>query len=412
MSQPPRQLEATRTLKKLMTGYFQDLDAAASDPSRKVAWCSSVGPVELLRGFGFEIYFPENHAAMLGASRLAQDTIPHAVAAGYSPEVCSYLTADIGACLRGVTPLAKAHGVQSLPRPDVLVYSTNQCRDVQDWFTWYARRFCVPCLGVQIPRQLEEVTQEQTRAVATQFEGLSRQLALVTGHALDLDRMREAVELSRRCSGLWAIVLRAGLARPAPLSFFDYAIHMGPAVVLRGTRAAVDYYELLLEEVARRLRDHVAAVEGERFRILWEGLPVWGRIRSLSARLAAVSTCVVASTYCSAWVFEQLDPRNPFESMARAYTELFIARSDAIKERWLARTCREFGVDGVLYHDARTCPNNSNSRYGMPQRLREHLGLPYLILHGDHNDLRLFSEEQARLGIEAFAEQLAQGGSP
>jgi benzoyl-CoA reductase/2-hydroxyglutaryl-CoA dehydratase subunit BcrC/BadD/HgdB len=31
------------------------------------------------------------------------------------------------------------------------------------------------------------------------------------------------------------------------------------------------------------------------------------------------------------------------------------------------------------------------------------------VINGDLNDLRLYSEEQARTNIEAFVEQLAQG---
>jgi len=65
-------------------------------------------------------------------------------------------------------------------------------------------------------------------------------------------------------------------------------------------------------------------------------------------------------------------------------------------------------VDGIVYHDAKTCPNNSNSRYEMPQRLQQEIGIPYLIINGDLNDLRLFSEEQTRTNLEAFAEQLLQ----
>jgi hypothetical protein len=42
----------------------------------------------------------------------------------------------------------------------------------------------------------------------------------------------------------------------------------------------------------------------------------------------------------------------------------------------------------------------------MPQRLHDRLGKPYLIVNGDLNDLRLYSEEQARTNIEAFVEQL------
>jgi benzoyl-CoA reductase/2-hydroxyglutaryl-CoA dehydratase subunit BcrC/BadD/HgdB len=65
-------------------------------------------------------------------------------------------------------------------------------------------------------------------------------------------------------------------------------------------------------------------------------------------------------------------------------------------------------VDGILYHDSKTCPNNTNARYGMPQRLEKLLGVPGLTIHGDLNDLRCYSEEQAVTNVEAFIEQLAE----
>jgi benzoyl-CoA reductase/2-hydroxyglutaryl-CoA dehydratase subunit BcrC/BadD/HgdB len=42
----------------------------------------------------------------------------------------------------------------------------------------------------------------------------------------------------------------------------------------------------------------------------------------------------------------------------------------------------------------------------MPQRLRKASGVPVLVLDGDLNDLRCFSDEQARTNIEGFVEQL------
>ena len=401
-------IAAAQTMKKIMADHFRGIDAATRDPGRKVAWCTSVGPAELLQGFGFEVYYPENHAAILGATRKATDYIPYANAIGYSPEICSYLTADVGAHLRGFTPLTEAYGIQTIPKPDVLIYNTNQCRDVQDWFLWYARRWNVPCLGVHTHRNVGTVTGDHVDSIAGQLRALAGKLAEIAGHPLDLDRFRESVRLSRRCSELWEKVLKTGAARPAALTFFDGTIHMGPAVVLRGTQVAVDYYETLLAELEARLKNGVAAVEGERFRIYWEGMPVWGKLRPQSEQLGELCTCAVASTYCNSWIFNQLDPAQPFESMARAYTELFIVRSDEVKEGYIERMCQEYQVDGILYHDAKTCPNNSNSRYGMPQRLTERLGIPHLVIQGDLNDLRCYSEEQARTNIQAFVEQLAE----
>jgi benzoyl-CoA reductase/2-hydroxyglutaryl-CoA dehydratase subunit BcrC/BadD/HgdB len=65
-----------------------------------------------------------------------------------------------------------------------------------------------------------------------------------------------------------------------------------------------------------------------------------------------------------------------------------------------------FKIDGIIYHDAKTCPNNTNCRYGMAQRLSNITEIPHLIIHGDLNDLRMLSDEQTKTNVEAFIEQL------
>ena len=120
---------------------------------------------------------------------------------------------------------------------------------------------------------------------------------------------------------------------------------------------------------------------------------------------AAVYRNLVASTYCNSWIFT-LDPEDPFGSMARASLELFIVRSEEAKERYLEQMIERYDVDGMIFHDCRTCATNSNTRYGMPRRLTERLGLPTLVLDGDMNDLRCYSDDQSRTNIEGFVEQL------
>jgi len=401
-----KKIAAAKTMRKLMADHFYELDRAAKEGHPKVAWCTSVGPAELLRAMGFVVYFPENHGAMLGATRMAAETIPAANAVGYSPEICSYLTSDIGAFLKGRTPLSDAYeGIESIPKPDVLVYNTNQCRDVQDWFAWYGDRWDRPVIGIECYRGVGDVTDAHLRGIAGQLEGLVPALEEVAGKKLDLDRLRETIRLSRQCSDLWKEVLETASARPSPLTFFDSVIHMAPAVVMRGTQTAIDYYNELLPELRRRVAQGVAAVDGERLRLYWEGMPIWGRLRDLATQFLELRTCVVASTYANSWIFTALDPDDPFNSMARAYTELFIVRSDPYKEQYLQEMIETFRVDGIIFHDSKTCPNNTNCRHGMPQRLHERLGIPSIVLAGDLNDLRCYSDEQARTQIEAFVEQ-------
>ena len=404
-----KKIESSGEMNRIMAEYFYGLDEAAKTGNQKIAWCTSVGPAELLRALGFLVHFPENHGAMLGSTRMATDFIPEANAIGYSPDICSYLTADIGAFLKGITPLSKAYkGIEQVPRPDVLVFNTNQCRDVQDWFSWYARKLNVPIVGITTHCGVNEVTESHVKSIARQMEQLIEPLSEISGKKFDRDEMKAVLALSRKCSDLWKEVLDTAAAVPSPITFFDGTIHMGPAVVLRGTQQAVDYYRLLLAELKERIKNGVAAVENEKFRLYWEGMPVWGRLSAHSNLFAELQTNVLASTYCNSWIFTAFEPEDPFNSMARAYTELFIVRSDHYKEIYIQKMMDFFKVDGIIYHDAKTCPNNSNCRYGMPQRIQEATGIPSLTINGDLNDLRLVSDEQTKTNIEAFIEQLEE----
>lgn len=404
-----RRLKTTKDIGKFMSDYYYELDDASKSGKRKIAWCTSVGPAEILRGMGFLIYFPETHSAMLGSTKMATELIPKANAIGYSPEICSYLTADIGAFLQGVTPLSKAFpGIERIPGCDVLVYNTNQCRDVQDWFAWYSRRFGVPSVGIETHRNIGKVTQMHVLSIAGQMESIVEPLEKIAGRKLDMDELKNAVALSRQCSDLWEKCLATAAAVPSPLTFFDGTTLMGPAVVGRGTQKAVDVYKLLLEELNERITQKFGVIDDERYRIYWDGMPVWGRLGMHSKLFAGLNANVIASTYCSSWIFSSLDPAAPFESMARAYSELFIVRSDDYKENYIKEKLKFFHCDGIIYHDAKTCPNNSNCRYGLPLRLQTQTNVPSLIINGDLNDLRFLSDEQTKTNIEAFIEQLEE----
>ena len=73
------------------------------------------------------------------------------------------------------------------------------------------------------------------------------------GNKFDMDRFKEVVGLSRDCTKLWKKVLETNMSRPAPISFFDETIHMGPAVVLRGSETAIEYYKALLAELEEKV---------------------------------------------------------------------------------------------------------------------------------------------------------------
>ena len=261
-------------------------------------------------------------------------------------------------------------------------------------------------IGIYTHRGVENVTETLISSIAHQMEQIIEPLEKISDTKFDKNNLKKVLALSRECSNLWKNVLDTSITVPSPLTFFDGIIHMGPAVVLRGTQQAVDYYKMLLSELKERVNKLEGAIDDEQFRLYWDGMPIWGRIRAHSELFARYKTCIVASTYCNSWIFNDFNETDPFKSMAKAYTELFIVRSDEAKEHYLEKMMNTYKIDGIIFHDSKTCPNNSNNRYGMPQHIEEKTGIPSIVINGDLNDLRCLSDEQFETNIEAFVEQL------
>lgn len=399
-----KEILSAKIMKQIMQNYYSEFEKT----KQRVAWCTSVGPAELLLALNFKVYFPENHGAILGATRTASDYIPLANSIGYSPDICSYLTSDIGAYLKKETGLTKYYGLKTIPKPDVLVFSTNQCREMMEWFNFYAREFNVPAIGIKAPKYLGNIDEIYIKDVEQQLISLVPTLENISGEKFDEKKLKEKIALSKQATILWKEVLETGMNIPSPLTFFDGCIHMAPIVVLRGQKIAIEYYKKLKEEMQERVKNKISAIENEKFRLYWDGMPIWGKLRALLEQFEKLNSCIVASTYCNSWIFDDFDENKPFYSMAKAYTKLFINRDEDAKEKYIEEMVKKFKIDGIIFHEAKTCPYNTNTRFALPQRLQKKIGIPSLILYGDLNDLRCYSEEQAKTNIQAFIEGLEQ----
>lgn len=388
-----------------MKGYFLELDKAAKSRFRKIAWCTSIGPAELLHSMGFLVYFPENHGPLLGLSRTSGDLMLNYTAEGFSRDVRVLPASDSRPYFSGKIPSRQTYGLE-IPLPDVLVYNSNQNRDVKDWFTWYAQKLKKPILEVITPSNIGDIKDDELSGISQQLRDMIPTLEKVSGNKFDEDRLKETVALSRQSSELWEACLQTSAFLPSPWSFFDQILHMGPAIVLRGTNEAVDYYNLLLKDLQKKIKVGFSAVEHEALRIYWDGMPIWGKLRGLEKLFRSMNSCVVASTYCNSWVYNQFDEDDPFKGMARAFSEFIMVRDDDYKEFYIKNMFRNFRVNGMIHFDAKTCPNKNSNRFCMPEGFSKKLGISTLTLTGDLHELYFYNEKQTVTKIEAFIEQL------
>jgi benzoyl-CoA reductase/2-hydroxyglutaryl-CoA dehydratase subunit BcrC/BadD/HgdB len=401
-------LESAPKLREIIHGYYRGLGEAGRQ--KNVAWCSTFGPVEIVRAMGYTPYFPENHAALIGASRLTAKYIRLALADGFSPFAPSEMSSDVGAMLARESPLVGVHGIDGVPPPQVLVYNTNVGAYVARWFEYYANRLGAPLLGLHPPSVLPEVEKIEVDAAVLQTLRLVERLEKISGRTLDHDRLAEVVDRSARASRLWNEILDLAAHTPSPLTYFDTLIHVAPMLLMRGTEEAIQYYEILRAELKHRIAEKVAAVPGERLRLYWEGVPVWCALRPLASLFLDEGIAVVGSWYSQCYALEGLHRDNPIESMAAAYTSIYTNRSREWKVKYLARQFERYGVDAALFHDARTAPEHSAVRSGIHIRLRRDTGITPIVLEADTHDLRLVSVDHIRGQIREFVEQRRAAG--
>jgi bcr-type benzoyl-CoA reductase subunit B len=396
-----RKIKSVKRMKEIMTDYYIGAKTAF-ESGRKVAWITSGGPVEPLIAMDVIPVYPENHGAMIGAAKMGRELVEKAEAMGYSQDLCSYATADIACATVNGGPIG------GLPPPDMLVCGNNICGTVLKWYEIQARYFQVPLFVFDTPFCHTEFTPEMRRYVRHQIDEYIGFLESACGRRFDRDRLADVGRRSVESQRLWQAVLDTAAHRPAPLTAFDAFFHLALIVTLRGSQVVVDYYRELLDEMNERIANGIGAVADERFRLLWDNLPVWFRTKWLSEKFAGRGACLVADTYTSAWcgALKYIDEADFLNTMAEGYTRIYLNIGvDQMAETVLAMIDR-YRVDGIVMHSNRSCKPYSFGQYDLQRIVSRRRDLPTLMVEADMVDERCFTESQVETRIDAFMETL------
>jgi bcr-type benzoyl-CoA reductase subunit B len=400
-----RKIKMVGRMKEIMTTYYIEAKTA-EQAGKKVAWITSGGPVEPLIAMDVIPVYPENHGAMIGASKMGVDLCQKAEAMGYSSDLCSYARSDISCATVNGGPIG------GLPKPDMLVCCNNICGTVLKWYEIQARYFKVPLFILDTPFCHRGFADEARAYVKGQIAEYIAFLEQACGKRLDPDRIREAGKLSVEGQRLWQAVLDTAAHRPAPLSAFDAFFHLALIVTLRGTRIAVDYYRELLAEMQARVAAGIGAVADEKYRLLWDNLPVWFRTKWLSEKFASQGACLVADTYTSAWCgsLKYADENDFLETMAECYTRIYLNIGVDEMAAQVMAMVDKYNADGLVMHSNRSCKPYSLGQYDIQRIVAREKGIPTLMLEADMVDERSFAEGQIETRIEAFIELLREAG--
>lgn len=395
---PP--LHCNARLKQLLTRHY--FLSRYAEGARPVAWVTSGAPVELLRVFDFYTVYPENHGALCGARQMGTELCTEAERHGYSRELCAYARIDLGHHFSGKTPAGK------LPRPDLLFASNNICQTVVYWYRALAHYWNIPLVLFDTPFTFGALPDSHIHYMTAQLEEMIPVLERVSERRFNLARFQQVIGRSKECCELWSRVLDTMKARPAPMTIFDAFAHLAPIVSLRGLEVPLAYYRTLLGELRERVKTGIGALTEERKRLMWDNIAVWFKVREMADLFAARGLNFVTATYTTAWAETgtMIDPRNPFESIAKAYSQIFLNNNMNHRLHLMTRLIRDFGVDGLVMHAARSCKPYSVGQYDLKRFITDRLQIPSVVIEADIADSRAYSEKQVSTRLELFFEAL------
>lgn len=389
----------TAGMMKELMGRYYDAGRKAKDEGIPAAWVTAVFPVEIVYAAGLFPYYPENFGAVAAAKKVADRLSAYAEARGYARDLCGYARCGIG------DAYATEHPAGEILPPDLLFCCNTQCGSLPKWFEVASRYYDAPYFLLDSPRVGIDRDELCIEYYIKQLQEMIAFIEQLTGKPFDYERLAEVLALSNEACRLWNEILETAALKPAPFGFFDACFHMAPIVTMRGTKEAVAYYRALKEEIDERIKRGVTAIAAERYKIYFDHIPCWPRLRWFSDLFASRGALVVVSQYTHSWAYS-FDLKRPLESLAENYTHEFVNRCfDYRLDRKIA-FMEKYNVDGFVLFSNRSCKPNAIGLYAKAKLIREKTGRPGVVFEADMSDLRFFSEAQVLTKLEQFFEQL------
>lgn len=397
----PPKIKSAKKMRDIMTMYYLDALSARQN-NKKVAWITSGGPVEPLLAMDIIPVYPENHGAMIGSSKMGDDLCQTAVDMGYTPDLCSYARADI-AC-----SVVKGGPIGGLPVPDMLICCNNICSTVVKWYEIQARYYKVPLFILDTPLCHTDYHPELAKYVRTQIDEYIIFLESQTKKTFDYDRMKQVGLLSIEAQKLWQEVLNTCANRPSPMTAFDAFFFLALIVTLRGTETVIDFYTALVTDMKERIRQGVTMVPRERYRLLWDNLPIWFNLKWLSQTFSRHDACLVADTYTSAWcsALQYMDENDFLGSMAQAYARIYLNTGVDQMADQILKMIDFYHIDAMIMHSNRSCKPYSFGQMDIMKLIQKNAQIPVLMIDADMLDSGHFSQSQTETRIDAFIEML------
>ena len=404
-----RRLESTQSIKNNQALYYlNSKNPYLHEEGKKIAWVTSGGPVELLIAMDIIPLYPEQYGAIAGAAKDSTRLCQIAESHGYSQDLCAYARTSFGSVYspESPTPLSEIDGVGGLAKPDMLICGNNICGTVLKWYQDLSRIYNIPMFLFDTPPLSDDKTPNYyLDYLSSQIDDFIAFLEQQMDTKMSEDTLNETFQNAQEAITLWNEILELGKSTPAPLNCADRFLLMAPVVSQRGKEETVTLYQEVLEEVQGRVDNNEGAITvEEKYRLLWDNIPIWFNLYFFFNTLAQKGVVFPVDTYTHAWSMEFQVSGDILKDAAIMYSNIYLNKTLQHKIDLISRLSQEYHCDGILYHSMRSCKRYSLGQPITRAEVTEKTSIPGILIEGDMNDTRAFSEGPVSTRIEALLE--------
>lgn len=411
---------------RLMRDWYTALEQAPARGQHVANVFVMGNAVEILRAFDFQLVFPEINSLQTGVRKASEEYIRLSEDYGMSPDVCSYVKADVGLILK-----EHEHPAGRIPKADIAIAS-NMCSTFIKWAEIWERLLKTPTFVLDLPGQRagnwkvrpgDAQHAADARWVEAQFRDLIQKCETITGKRFDMDRLAEVEDSVNKMVLHWNNVMALNRVCPAPYNaMLDGLTYIGIMNVYRGAPEGVDFMRNLEAELRAKVARGEGRVPEERYRLLFSGTPCYVSMRRLVELFETWGGVFAYSDYLTFAAGGMdagelvYDTSRPLESLAEI-TALAAQRglsNQFFAHERLAQQIRDYDVDGIVFHGIKSCRFVSSGMADTRDYLNKRLKMPSLYIESDLIDPRYWSDAQIKNRVDAFFETLHQsgGGAP
>ena len=403
-----KSLETSLEISKAIKAYYGGVKLA-KEQGKPVIWSYGLTPREIFHAVDAPVIYLEHLPLVLGAKQLSGHYMQIAEEEGFSRDVCAFHRCFLGCA---VAEERESYLERFFVPPDAIIATNLPCMSESKSFLYAADHYNCPYYFIDAPINTwgKDLPEYPINYYTNQLKGALNFLEGL-GFTVDMDRLKDAVRLSKRLVELWNEIDECRKAVPAPISSVDGFTACYPLIQLPGTELGVKLYERLLEEMKGKVARKEGVLDEEKLRLLWVGVPPvynMGLLNYVEQYGAIIVKSMVEYLAGGAYDPSVMDPEKPLESLSyKAVVDIINPTSDNMVD-FITKTVKDFSVDGVIAVVKRSCGLIPGYMRLVKDSVYEHLQVPTTIFDLDGLDIREYDDSTSKANLDSFIEALLE----